>query len=102
MVAALEHDASAPPARALVEVRDLHFSYDDNAVLKGINLAIPRGKVVAILGVSGCGKTTLLRHLGGQLMPSRGICMFVGHVVHEHVNACLYALRRNLGLLVQV
>src|SRR3569832_2376908 len=69
MVAALEHDASAPPARALVEVRDLHFSYDDNAVLKGINLAIPRGKVVAILGVGGAGRR---RRRGGRRGPARG------------------------------
>jgi len=41
----------------LVEVRDLHFSYGPHHVLKGINLTIPRGKIVAILGTSGCGKT---------------------------------------------
>src|SRR3569833_3428034 len=102
MAAAFEHDASAPPACALVEVRDLHFSYDDNAVLKGINLAIPRGKVVAILGVSGCGKTTLLRHLGGQLRPSRGSVMFDGQVVHELANSGLYAMRRKMGMMFQV
>src|SRR3569833_65452 len=102
MAAAFEHDASAPPACALVEVRDLHFSYDDNAVLKGINLAIPRGKVVAILGVSGCGKTTLLRHLGGQLRPSRGSVMFDGQVVHELDNSGLYAMRRKKRKMFQV
>lgn len=102
MAAAFEHDASVPPARALVEVRDLHFSYDNNAVLKGINLAIPSGKVVAILGVSGCGKTTLLRHLGGQLRPSRGSVVFDGQVVHELDNAGLYAMRRKMGMMFQV
>jgi phospholipid/cholesterol/gamma-HCH transport system ATP-binding protein len=102
MAVAFEHDASAPPARTLVEVRDLHFSYDSNAVLKGVNLAIPRGKVVAILGVSGCGKTTLLRHLGGQLRPSRGSVVFDGQVVHELDNAGLYAMRRKMGMMFQV
>ena len=54
----------------LVEVGDLHFAYGKRQVLKGINLTIPRGKVVAILGVSGCGKSTLLHYFGGQLKPS--------------------------------
>ncbi|WP_018077326.1 ABC transporter ATP-binding protein [Thiobacillus denitrificans] len=86
----------------LVEIRDLHFSYENNRVLKGINLAIPRGKVVAILGVSGCGKTTLLRHVGGQLRPSRGSVAFDGQMVHELNNADLYAMRRKMGMMFQV
>src|SRR3569832_2455284 len=102
MVAALEHDASSPPARAQVEVRDLHFSYDDNAELKGINLAIPRGKVVAILGVSGCGKTTLQHQHNNQHRPTRGSVMFDGQVVHELDNAGLYAMRRKMGMMFQV
>ena len=89
-------------ADKLVEVRDLHFSYNSNHVLKGINLAIPRGKVVAILGVSGCGKTTLLRHFGGQLRPSRGSVTFEGQVIHELDNAGLYAVRRKMGMMFQV
>src|SRR3569833_1133143 len=101
MAAAFEHDASAPPACALVEARDLHFSYDDNAALKGINLAIPRGKVVAILGDSGSGKTTLLRHLGGQLRPSRGSVMIDCQVVHELDNSGLFAMRRKMGMMFQ-
>jgi phospholipid/cholesterol/gamma-HCH transport system ATP-binding protein len=87
---------------SLVEIRDLHFSFENNAVLKGINLAIPRGKVVAILGVSGCGKTTLLRHLGGQLKPSHGSVSFDGQVVHELNSRELYAMRRKMGMMFQV
>jgi phospholipid/cholesterol/gamma-HCH transport system ATP-binding protein len=86
----------------LLEVSDLHFSYDDKPVLKGITLAIPRGKVVAILGVSGCGKTTLLRHFGGQVKPSRGSVRFEGRVVHELNDADLYAMRRKMGMMFQV
>ena len=98
------HPQGAPdqPADALVQVRDLHFSFGSNAVLKGVNLAIPRGKVVAILGVSGCGKTTLLRHMGGQLKPSRGSVSFDGQVVHELDNSALYAMRRKMGMMFQV
>jgi phospholipid/cholesterol/gamma-HCH transport system ATP-binding protein len=90
------------PPENLVEVSDLHFSYDDNAVLRGVNLVIPRGKVVAILGVSGCGKSTLLRHFGGQLKPTRGSVTFDGQVVHELGNKRLYALRRKMGMMFQV
>ena len=86
----------------LLEVSDLHFAFEDNQVLKGVNLAIPRGKVVAILGVSGCGKTTLLRHFGGQLRPARGSVRFDGQVVHELGNDALYAMRRKMGMMFQV
>ena len=50
----------------LVEIRDLNFTYDSRPVLTGINMTIPRGKVVAVMGISGCGKTTTLRLFGGQ------------------------------------
>ena len=86
----------------LIEISDLHFAYENNAVLKGINLAIPRGKVVAILGVSGCGKSTLLRHVGGQLKPSQGQVSFDGQVVHTLNNTALYALRRKMGMMFQI
>lgn len=89
-------------ADRLVEVRDLHFSYGDNTVLKGVTLAIPRGKIVAILGVSGCGKTTLLRHIGGQLKPSHGSVRFDGQIISELDNDALYALRREMGMMFQV
>ena len=91
-----------PPAENLIEVSDLHFAFEDNAVLKGINLTIPRGKVVAILGVSGCGKTTLLRHLGGQLKPSQGSVTFDGKIIHALNNTDLYAIRRKMGMMFQV
>lgn len=50
----------------LIEIKELSFSYGNRAILKGINLTVPRGKVVAIMGGSGCGKTTLLRLIGVQ------------------------------------
>ena len=87
---------------SLVEIRDLHFAYGDRSVLRGVNLSIPRGKVVAILGVSGCGKSTLLRHVGGQLRPARGQVKFDGQVVHELDNDALYAMRRKMGMMFQV
>ncbi|MCK9200521.1 MAG: ABC transporter ATP-binding protein [Gallionella sp.] len=86
----------------LLEVRDLHFSYGPHNVLNGINLTIPRGKIVAILGSSGCGKTTLLRHFGGQLRPSQGSVKFMGKVIHELDNDELYKLRLKMGMMFQV
>ena len=86
----------------LVEVSDLHFAFGKREVLKGINLTIPRGKIVAILGSSGCGKTTLLRHFGGQLRPSRGSVKFMGKVIHELDNDELFAMRLKMGMMFQV
>lgn len=86
----------------LIEVNDLHFSYGPHKVLKGINLTIPRGKIVGIMGSSGCGKSTLLRHFGGQLRPSRGSVKFMGKVVHELGNDELYKMRLKMGMMFQV
>jgi len=89
------------PQLPLVEIRDLHFAYGERQVLKGVNLDIPRGKLVAILGTSGSGKTTLLRLLGGQLRPARGYVKVNGQVVHELNTRRLYALRRQMGMMFQ-
>ena len=56
----------------LVAIKDVSFAYDVRPVLKGINMTMPRGKIVAIMGLSGCGKTTLLRMIGGALRPGTG------------------------------
>jgi len=85
----------------LVEVRDVDFSYDVRPVLKGINMAVPRGKVVSIMGLSGCGKTTLLRLIGGSIRPTRGEVRVGGRVMHELEQDELYAVRRRMGMLFQ-
>lgn len=91
----------AVPADNLVEIESLDFAYDDRVILNGISLTIPRGKVVAIMGGSGCGKTTLLRLIGGQLRPSRGEIRVDGLSVPALSSADLYALRRRMGMLFQ-
>jgi phospholipid/cholesterol/gamma-HCH transport system ATP-binding protein len=85
----------------LVEIRGLNFSYDARPVLTGINMTIPRGKVVAIMGSSGCGKTTTLRLIGGQLKPTSGTIKVAGRMVHEMNASALYAMRRRMGMLFQ-
>ena len=91
----------ALPDDILVDIRNLHFTYGDRPVLEGINMTIPRGKVVAIMGGSGCGKTTLLRCIGGQLRPSGGSVRFGEHQVCQMSHAELYRLRRGMGMLFQ-
>jgi phospholipid/cholesterol/gamma-HCH transport system ATP-binding protein len=88
-------------SESLVEITNLSFAYDARSVLSGINLQIPRGKVVAIMGGSGCGKTTLLRLIGGQVKPQQGAVRIGGAAVHELDAGGLYALRRRMGMLFQ-
>lgn len=85
----------------LVEVSELHFSFGDLSIFRGLSLRIPRGKVVAILGGSGSGKSTLLKLIGGQLAPERGWIRVDGKVVHKLDADALYALRRKMGMMFQ-
>ncbi|MGH8727807.1 MAG: ABC transporter ATP-binding protein, partial [Burkholderiales bacterium] len=85
----------------LVEIDNVSFAYETRVVLNGINIAIPRRKVVTIMGGSGCGKTTLLRLIGGQLKPQRGSVAVAGSVMHELSHDELYAMRRKMGMLFQ-
>ncbi|MBA3031836.1 MAG: ABC transporter ATP-binding protein [Gammaproteobacteria bacterium] len=89
------------PADPLVQIRDLNFAYDSRSILSGINITIPRGKVVAIMGPSGCGKTTTLRLIGGQLRPTSGEVRVAGQIVHEFDDDGLYRMRRRMGMLFQ-
>ena len=85
----------------LVRVADVNFAYDDRSILKGINMEIPKGKLIAIMGNSGCGKTTLLRLIGGQLKPTRGEILVDGQSVPHMTHDELYAMRRRMGMLFQ-
>ena len=88
-------------ADTLIRIKDLNFSYDERAILKGINMEIPRGKLIAIMGNSGCGKTTLLRLIGGQLKPTSGTLLVDGESVPDMSHDELYAMRRKMGMLFQ-
>jgi phospholipid/cholesterol/gamma-HCH transport system ATP-binding protein len=82
----------------LVEIRDLHFSYGKRAILSGLQMDFPRGKVVAVMGG---GKTTVLRLIGGQIRPSKGQVSVDGQIVHKLKTNDLYLLRRKMGMLFQ-
>lgn len=90
-----------PPDSPLVDIRGVSFAYDQRVILNGIDMTIPRGKLVAIMGGSGSGKTTLLRLIGGQIKPRDGSVTVAGKVVHELDADALYRLRRCMGMLFQ-
>jgi phospholipid/cholesterol/gamma-HCH transport system ATP-binding protein len=85
----------------VVEIDQVSFAYDARLVLSGISLEIPRGKVVAIMGGSGCGKTTLLRLIGGVMKPTSGDVRVFGQSTKSLDQDELYALRRRMGMLFQ-
>jgi phospholipid/cholesterol/gamma-HCH transport system ATP-binding protein len=88
-------------SETLVEIRDVNFAYDSRPILKGINMDFPKGKLIAIMGLSGCGKTTILRHIGGVLKPTKGHVKVDGQVIHDMDRKGLYAMRRKMGMLFQ-
>ena len=85
----------------LVEIRDLQFAYGERTILSNLQMEFPRGKVVAVMGGSGCGKTTVLRLIGGQIRPQKGEVRVGGEVVHKLDIDGLYRLRRRMGMLFQ-
>ena len=86
----------------LIQIDHVTFGYDSSRViLNDVSLQFARGKVTAILGGSGCGKTTLLRLIGGVYKPQKGRVMFDGQEVDTRNRDQLYALRRRLGMLFQ-
>jgi phospholipid/cholesterol/gamma-HCH transport system ATP-binding protein len=85
----------------LVEIKDVNFSYDVRPILKGINMTVPRGKIIAIMGLSGCGKTTVLRMIAGVLKARSGTVKVAGQAIHELDHDGLYAMRRKMGMLYQ-
>ena len=85
----------------LVRLENVRFAYGERTILRDISLSIPRGKVVAIMGGSGCGKTTLLRLIGGQEKAVGGQVRVDGQDVATLGRDALYAMRRRLCTLVR-
>ncbi|QHE77577.1 ABC transporter ATP-binding protein [Hydrogenophaga sp. PBL-H3] len=89
---------NAPP---LVELRNLTFGYGERAILDNVTLTVPRGKVTALMGASGGGKTTVLRLIGGQIRAQKGQTLFDGQDITTMRAEALYAARRRMGMLFQ-
>ena len=85
----------------LITISDLTFSHGDRLLYDRINLTIPRGKVTAVMGPSGIGKTTLLRLIGGQLKPESGQILFDGEDVPTLSRSRLYEVRKRMSMLFQ-
>ena len=85
----------------LVEIDNLTFRRADRVIYDGITLSIPKGKITAVMGPSGIGKTTLLRLIGGQLTPDEGDILFDGDSVVAMSRKALYQARRRMSMLFQ-
>lgn len=91
---------SAIPSN-LIELRNVTCGYGDRVILEDVNLTVPRGKVLALMGTSGGGKTTVLRLIGRQLEPMKGQVLFDGVDMATLDAKGLYAIRRRMGMLFQ-
>lgn len=85
----------------LVEIRDLHYSRDSRVIFSGIDIDIPKGKITAIMGPSGTGKTTVLKLMSKQLLPNRGSIKVDGDEITSMNRSRLYELRKKMGMLFQ-
>ena len=86
----------------LIEIDHVTFGYDERrTILNDVSLRFARGKVTSVLGQSGCGKTTLLRLIGGVHAPNSGRVVFDGEEIDTRNAEQLYRLRRRLGMLFQ-
>ncbi len=87
---------------SIIKIRDLHFSWEaSREIFSGVDIDIPAGKITAIMGPSGTGKTTLLRLIGGQLKPNSGSVKVAGEEIPSLNRKELYLARRRMGMLFQ-
>lgn len=85
----------------MIEIKDLHKSFGDNKVLKGVNLNIEKGHTTVIIGASGCGKSVLLKHIIGLLKPDSGEIWIDGKEITGMSDKELYRFRNKFGYLFQ-
>ncbi|BCG07851.1 MULTISPECIES: phospholipid ABC transporter ATP-binding protein MlaF [Buttiauxella] len=85
----------------LVEIRGVSFTRGSRRIFDNISLNVPRGKITAIMGPSGIGKTTLLRLIGGQIQPDSGEILFDGENVPAMSRSRLYTVRKRMSMLFQ-
>lgn len=88
-------------ANPLIEVKNLTFKRGERIIYDNLNLRVEQGKITAIMGPSGIGKTTLLKLIGGQLHPQQGEILFDGQDICKMSNSELYRVRQRMGMLFQ-
>ncbi|MFU2511093.1 MAG: phospholipid ABC transporter ATP-binding protein MlaF [Pseudoalteromonas prydzensis] len=93
----MESDLSQP----IVEIKDVSFSRGNRSIYKNMSFSVPKGKITAIMGPSGIGKTTMLRLIGGQLKPDSGTILFEGNNIPTMSRKELYAARTKMSMLFQ-
>jgi phospholipid/cholesterol/gamma-HCH transport system ATP-binding protein len=93
--------SAAPAADVVVEVRDVHYAIGGRPIFSGLDLTVRRGRITAVMGPSGTGKTTLLKLITAQVAADRGQVRVFGHDVATLGSAAVYALRRRMGMLFQ-
>ncbi len=85
----------------MIEINNLFKKFGDKQVLTGVNLTIPKGETIVIVGRSGCGKSVLLKLIVGLLTPDNGQILVEGNLINELGNRDLYSIRRKFGFLFQ-
>lgn len=85
----------------LIDISDVSFSRGTKTIYDTISLQVPKGKITAIMGPSGIGKTTLLRLIGGQIKPSKGKILFQGQDITVMNRRELYDIRKKMSMLFQ-
>jgi phospholipid/cholesterol/gamma-HCH transport system ATP-binding protein len=94
-------ESAAPAAEVVVEVRDVHYALGGREIFSGVDLTVRRGRITAVMGPSGTGKTTLLKLITAQATADRGQVRVFGQDVATLGGAAVYALRRRMGMLFQ-
>jgi len=93
---------SHPPADdVIVDVRDVHYAVGGRPIFAGLDIQVRRGRITAVMGPSGTGKTTLLRLITGQIAPDRGQVLVWGQDLATLNRAQIFALRKRMGMLFQ-
>ncbi|GEK08796.1 ATP-binding cassette domain-containing protein [Pseudoalteromonas sp. McH1-7] len=88
-------------SQSIVEIKDVTFSRGERIIYKNMSFSVPEGKITAIMGPSGIGKTTMLRLIGGQLKPNSGDILFAGNSIPSMSRSELYQARTRMSMLFQ-